>query len=103
MDLVDFTVITSQFSPKEAGMREILVAMTFIMVLAGGALADRPVTEEEKTKLAAAVAAQGCSGGKKMEFDDGKFEVDDASCADGKKYDLDFDTSFQLIKKEVED
>lgn len=38
-----------------------------------------------------------------MEFDDGKFEVDDAKCSDGKTYDLDFDASFKLIKKELED
>jgi hypothetical protein len=84
-------------------MREVLVAMTVVVILAGGALADRPVTEEERTKLAAAVAAEGCDGGKKMEFEDGKFEVDDATCDGGKKYDLDFDTSFKLIKKEAED
>ena len=58
----------------------------------------RPITEAEKAKLAAAVAAAGCSGGT-MEFSDGMFEVDDAVCADGKKYDLDFDPSFRLIKK----
>jgi hypothetical protein len=34
-----------------------------------------------------------------MEFDDGKFEVDNAVCADGKTYELDFDSSFRLIKK----
>ena len=30
---------------------------------------DRPVTPEERTQLAAALQAQGCTGGK-MEFDD---------------------------------
>ena len=64
---------------------------------AGSALADRPVTEQERTQLIAALQAQGCSGGE-MEYDDGKFEVDDARCADGKTYDLDFDTSFKLVK-----
>ena len=37
------------------------------------------------------------------EFDDGKFEVDDARCADGKQYDLDSDASFKLIKKALDD
>jgi hypothetical protein len=82
-------------------MRAVFVAMALISI-AGIAVAGRAVTEEERAKLASAVAAAGCSGGK-MEFDDGKFEVDDARCADGKKYDLEFDTSFRLIKKEVED
>jgi hypothetical protein len=41
------------------------------------ALADRPLTEEEKVKLQSAVSVQGCSGGK-LEFDDGHYEADDA-------------------------
>ena len=69
---------------------------------AGAALADRPVTQEERTQLAAALQAQGCTGGS-MEFDDDKFEVDDARCADGKEYDLDFDRSFKLINKKADD
>lgn len=69
---------------------------------AGSALADRPVTDQERTQLVAAMQAQGCTGGE-MEFDDGKFEVDDARCTDGKTYDLDFDASFKLIKKELDD
>ncbi|MBS0222352.1 MAG: PepSY domain-containing protein [Proteobacteria bacterium] len=58
----------------------------------------RAVTDQERAKLEDALKAPGCSGCK-LEFDDGKFEVDDAACADGKKYDLDFDQSFVLIKK----
>jgi hypothetical protein len=69
---------------------------------AGSALADRAVTGQERTQLVAAMQAQGCTGGE-MEFDDGKFEVDDARCADGKQYDLDFDASFKLIKKDQDD
>jgi hypothetical protein len=38
-----------------------------------------------------------------MEFDDGKYEVDDAECGDGQTYELKFDAGFQLIKKELED
>lgn len=73
-----------------------------LSLTAGSALADRPVTDQERAQLVAALQAQGCSGGK-MEFDDGKFEVDDARCADGKKYDLDFDASFKLMKKDLDD
>lgn len=38
-----------------------------------------------------------------MEVDDGKFEVDDAKCSDGRTYDLDFDASFKLLEKDRED
>jgi Peptidase propeptide and YPEB domain len=64
------------------------------------AIADRPVTPQESGQLEAALKEQGCSGGK-IEFDDGKFEVDNATCTDGKTYDLEFDSSFRLIKKKL--
>ena len=69
---------------------------------AGAALADRPVTDQERTQLLAAMKAEGCTGGD-MEFDDGRFEVDDARCADGREYDLEFDTAFKLVKKDLDD
>jgi hypothetical protein len=73
-----------------------------IGLASGAALADRPVSDQERTQLVAALQAQGCTGGS-MEFDDGKFEVDDARCADGKQYDLEFDAAFKLIKKDLDD
>jgi hypothetical protein len=72
-----------------------------LMLVAAPALAGRAVTDDERAKLVSAVSAQGCTGGK-MEFDDGKFEVDDVRCNDGKTYDLDFSPAFELIKKKLE-
>ncbi len=82
--------------------RFLLALAGLLMAFAAPARADRRVTGEEQVKLVAALTAQGCTGGK-MKFDDGKFEVDDATCADGKIYDLDFDTAFKLIKKKLDD
>lgn len=81
-------------------MRTILVVSAFLLS-AGNGFADRPLTQDERSRIAEAVAAAGCSGGK-FEVDDGKFEVEKASCADGKLYELVFDSSFTLIKKELE-
>jgi hypothetical protein len=81
-------------------MRGLLIFLGLILTT-GTAIADRPVTQEESERLQAALKEQGCSGGK-MEFDDGKFEVEDARCADGKTYDLEFDSSFRLITKKLE-
>ena len=76
-------------------------AVLFLTVLP--ALADRQVTEEERAKLVAAVQAEGCSGGKlEMDEDDQQFEVDDAVCADGKKYDLKFDMQMKLKRKNLD-
>ena len=84
-------------------MKLSVVLGAVIILLATQARAeDRPVTAEERAQLVTALQAQGCSGGK-MELDDGKFEVDDAKCNDGRTYDLDFDTSFKLLKKKLED
>ena len=76
-------------------------AVLFLTVLP--ALADRQVTEEERAKLVAAAQAEGCSGGKlEMDEDDQQFEIDDAVCADGKKYDLKFDIQMKLKRKNLD-
>ena len=85
-------------------MRAIVILSTIAVLTHFPAVAkDRPVTEAERVKLEAAVKAEGCSGGKMEYDDDGEFEVDGAICADGKKYDLDFDQNFKLIKKKLDD
>jgi hypothetical protein len=83
-------------------MRRVLTAIAFAALATTAASADRPVTDAERAKLVAALQAEGCTGGE-MELGDGKFEVDDARCADGKKYDFDFDASFKVTKKELDD
>jgi hypothetical protein len=83
-------------------MRSTTLALVlgFACLAQPGIAKDRPVTDEEKTKLTAAVTAEGCTAAK-MEFDDdGHYEVDDARCGDGRKYDLKFDKNFKLIKKD---
>ena len=83
-------------------MRTLLASVAVLVVIAVPARADRPVTDAERTRLVAAVAAQGCSGGE-MEWDDGdrEFEVDDARC-DGLKYDLKFDADYSLKSKKLD-
>jgi Peptidase propeptide and YPEB domain len=91
-------------------MKRLLPLIACALVLpAGASLAkDRAVTDQERPKLEAALKEAGCSG-VKMEFDDdkaaahpnGKFEVDDATCQDGKKYDLTFDPAFKLLTKKL--
>jgi hypothetical protein len=78
-----------------------LLAISVLSVLP--AFADRQVTEEERAKLSTAVQTEGCSGGKfEMDEDDQQFEVDDAVCADGKKYDLKFDMQMRLKRKNLD-
>ncbi len=81
-------------------MRALMPVFIAMLVSVAAYAADRPVNDGEKMKLEAALKVEGCSGGKlEFDIDDNKFEVDDAVCADGKKYDIDFDTNFKLIRK----
>ncbi len=80
-----------------------IFSMVVLAASALQALADRQVTEDERAKLAAAVQTEGCTGGKfEMDEDDQQFEVDDATCADGKKYELKFDMQMRLLSKQLD-
>jgi len=81
----------------------LILSTAILMFSALPALADRAVTEDERARLVAAVQAEGCTGGKlEMDEDDQQFEVDDAVCADGKKYDLKFDLQMKLKRKNLD-
>jgi hypothetical protein len=86
----------------EIMMRCFLAALAMATLTTSPAFADRPVTSEERAKIVALLEAEGCTGGE-MEFDDGKYEVDDARCADGREWDFEFDRDFRLISKEEDD
>jgi Peptidase propeptide and YPEB domain len=85
-------------------MRTLLASAALLAIVAIPAKADRPVTDAERAKLILAVAAQGCTGGK-MEWDDDDrgFEVEDAVCNDGRKYELKFDAEYLFNSKKADD
>jgi hypothetical protein len=88
---------------RRTELMRLITSIALLAVSALPALADRQVTEDERAKLVAAVQAEGCSGGKfEMDEDDQQFEVDDAVCADGKKYDLKFDMQMRLKRKNLD-
>jgi len=85
-------------------MRVLAASFVLLAVFAGQAMADRAVTEAERAKLLSAIAAQGCSAGKlQWDDDDREFEVDDASCTDGKTYDLKFNPDYTIKSKKLDD
>ena len=85
-------------------MRILLISVALLAIVTMPAKADRPVTDAERAKLIVAVVAQGCTGGK-MEWDedDRGFEVEDAVCNDGRKYELKFDAEFVFRGKKADD
>ena len=84
-------------------MRILPISVALLAIVTMPAKADRPVTDAERAKLIVAVVAQGCTGGK-MEWDedDRGFEVDDAVCNDGRKYELKFDAEFVFRGKKAD-
>jgi len=80
------------------------VVLATSFALTGVALADgRAPTAEETTAVGAALNKAGFTAWGKVEFDDGKWEIDNAVGADGKTYDVDLSANdLSIIKKEID-
>jgi hypothetical protein len=83
-------------------MRVLGLICAVTLALATPAFAERPVTQEEREKLVAALAALGCTGGE-MEVDEEAFIVEEATCNDGKSYNFEFDLEFKVQAREAAD
>lgn len=65
---------------------------------------DRPVTPEEMRQIEATLRREGFTRWGKVEFDDGRFEVDDAIAANGQKYDLKLSSvDFAILSRKLDD
>ncbi|MEQ8652487.1 MAG: hypothetical protein RIC87_08495 [Kiloniellales bacterium] len=65
---------------------------------------ERPVTADERTAIDAALQKEGCSGGMaEFDYDDDRFEIDEAVCSDQQRYEIKLDRSFKLIRKSLDD
>jgi len=80
-------------------MRIIATAALTLVFCGTAALADEKVSDAEAKGIEATLKAWGCSGGEMEKETEGtsKFEVDDATCADGRQYDVKLDKNFNLI------
>ena len=63
---------------------------------------DRPVTQEERVQVLAALEQAGCTEPTKIERDDDGYEADNAKCAGG-VFDIDLDRDFRIIDRDRED
>jgi hypothetical protein len=65
---------------------------------------DRPVTPQERDRIENVLRQAGFTRWGEIEFDDGRFEVDDAVAADGRKYDLELSgTDFSIVSRDRDD
>jgi len=88
------------------------VNTTLAMVVSLGALTvplaaqadDRAPTPEERTAVEAVLKNLGFSTWTSIEMDDGRWEIDDATHADGKRYDVELDPkTLAVIKQKLDD
>ena len=64
------------------------------------ALADRTPDATERAAIEKALRAAGFTTWKEIELDDGRWEVDDARAEDGRKYDVELDRNYNIIRRE---
>jgi len=65
---------------------------------------DRAPTPEERTAVEAALKDLGFSTWTSIEMDDGRWEIDDATHADGKRYDVELDPkTLAVIKQKLDE
>lgn len=90
-------------------MKKTLAALSFALFVSGfgsSALAtdDRLPTPEELANITASLQAAGYTSWEEIEFDDGRWEVDDAIAADGQEYDLKLDPqTFEIVSTRLDD
>lgn len=85
-------------------MRLVVISLAALMLPATASLADAPPSAQERARVMAVLAAEGCSDPREIEReeDDGVvegYEVEDAKCADG-VYDFDFDVNFNITDRD---
>jgi hypothetical protein len=77
----------------------LILAAAAIFIAPSVVLADKPPTDEERAKIESVLRAEGFTSWKKVELEDGEWEVDDATGSDGRQYDLKLDKQFAIIER----
>lgn len=80
-------------------MTRLGIAAIILAASSSIALADDKPSADEATKITATATAWGCEGGvaEKESEGTGVYELDDAKCKDGNRYDLKLDKAFKVI------
>lgn len=80
-----------------------LAAATPLLALGSRQALARDPNQEERAAIEAALRSQGYVSWNDIEWDDGRWEVDDARTADGRKYDLKLDPATLQVTSRDED
>lgn len=85
-------------------VRLVVISLAALMLPATASLADAPPSAQERARVMAVLAAEGCSDPREIEREEDDrvvegYEVEDAKCADG-VYDFDFDVNFNITDRD---
>ncbi|MCJ7528180.1 MAG: PepSY domain-containing protein [Methyloceanibacter sp.] len=82
------------------GARTLLLAL----LLLGGCdkFRGEPATLEDITKVIEALRAAGCTAVREIDVDADGYEVEGATCADGKSFDVKLDKKFAVVSKRAD-
>lgn len=80
----------------------LIAAAAMSLAALSAAQADRPPSMDERSRIEAALRAEGFIrwGEIELDEDDGVWEVDDAVFRDGTKFDLELTPEMRIIKRE---
>jgi hypothetical protein len=75
-----------------------------ILILLGGCdkFRGEPATLDEITKVVEALRAAGCTAVREIDVDADGYEVEGATCGDGKSYDVKLDKKFAVVSKRAD-
>ena len=83
-------------------LRIATMAAAFAAVPLTAALADRAPSLEERQIISDVLRSEGYTGWKEIEWDDNRWEVDDAIGPDGKRYDVELDSDFNILNSKLD-
>jgi uncharacterized membrane protein YkoI len=81
------------------------IALPASLIVAAPAFAeDRPPTPSERAAIEKILKSAGYTSWEEIEFDDGRWEVDDARTANGREYDLKLDPkTLKIVSRRADD
>lgn len=83
--------------------RPLAAALVAATLLSGPALADEKLPPDQQAKVEDILKKEGFTKWDEIELDDGMIEVDDATDANGKQFDLKLDPkTLEIVKRKAE-
>ncbi len=81
-------------------MTGVRISLLVLLLLAGcDKVRGEPASLEDVTKVLEALSAAGCTAIRQIDVDRDGYEIEGATCEDGKSYDMKLDKKFAVVSK----